>query len=70
MPLYEYHCPQCDSAHELLVRSEDQAPACPACGAQKLQKLLSVCASPATGGSARAEPAGPCGSACGCFPAG
>ncbi|MEO1496611.1 MAG: zinc ribbon domain-containing protein [Planctomycetota bacterium] len=69
MPLYEYHCSDCGSDLELLVRGDDDRPACPDCGSDKLQKLLSVCATPNTGGSPEPPP-GPCGSACGCFPQG
>lgn len=71
MPLYEYHCTDCDKAHELLVRgSESEGPVCPECGSQRLNKLLSVCATPSSGAADPAPPPGPCGSACGCFPQG
>lgn len=41
MPLYEYHCTACDSAFELLVRS-DTVPTCPHCGSSSaLQRLVS-----------------------------
>lgn len=45
MPLYEFHCRQCDHDVEVLVRSSEQ-PACPQCGSSKLEKLLSVPAAP------------------------
>ncbi len=40
MPLYNYHCKDCDKDMELLVRSAE-TPACPACGSQKLERLMS-----------------------------
>jgi putative FmdB family regulatory protein len=40
MPLYTYHCPECDKDFELLTRSGD-SPACPACGTEKLERLMS-----------------------------
>jgi len=41
MPLYEYHCRQCDQEFEILVRGGEQ-PACTECGSDRLEKLLSV----------------------------
>lgn len=46
MPLYEFHCRECDHEVEVLVRSSD-APTCPDCGSRRLEKLLSVPAAPA-----------------------
>jgi putative FmdB family regulatory protein len=72
MPLYEYHCRECDAQAELLVRGSEQ-PVCPQCGGRQLTKLLSVVAAPARDGQSGSDlqpPAGPCGSACGCFPSG
>jgi putative FmdB family regulatory protein len=40
MPLYSYHCQECDKDAELLVRSSE-TPACPACGSQSLERLMS-----------------------------
>ena len=40
MPLYSYHCKECDRVIELLVSFAD-TPACPSCGNQKLERLLS-----------------------------
>ncbi len=74
MPLYEYVCRGCDHEVEVLVRG-DERPQCPDCGGAELTKLLSVpaahSAGPGTGvGRDAGPPTGPCGSACGCFPAG
>jgi putative FmdB family regulatory protein len=34
MPIYNFHCPSCDWAGEMLVRSyNDAPPSCPSCGA-------------------------------------
>lgn len=46
MPLYDYHCPACDSTFELLVRS-DTVPTCPGCGSQSLERQVSLTAPPA-----------------------
>lgn len=70
MPLYEYLCSDCDRPQELLVRSEADPVSCPDCGSGRMQKLLSVCATPASATRNEPPPPGPCGSACGCFPAG
>jgi putative FmdB family regulatory protein len=43
MPIYAYHCPQCQDEFELLVRASTQI-ACPQCGATELTKLLSLTA--------------------------
>lgn len=50
MPIYEYHCSQCDSDVEILVRASETA-TCPECGSIKLDKQLSVTASPTIGNS-------------------
>jgi putative FmdB family regulatory protein len=40
MPLYEYHCRDCDKAFETLVTASRTA-TCPACHGTNLAKLLS-----------------------------
>ncbi|MFG1300417.1 zinc ribbon domain-containing protein [Xanthobacter sp. V3C-3] len=40
MPLYSYHCSDCDNAFEILVGSSE-TPVCPACGSDKLDQLMS-----------------------------
>ncbi len=40
MPLYSYHCKECDKDSELLV-GVAAMPACPACGSEKLERLMS-----------------------------
>ena len=44
MPIYDYHCNNCDKAFELLVRSSTVL-ACPHCGSVQLEKLVSMPAS-------------------------
>lgn len=41
MPLFEYHCADCDHRFELLMRFEDAA-VCPQCDSQKPDRLLSA----------------------------
>ncbi|RAI38018.1 FmdB family zinc ribbon protein [Rhodoplanes roseus] len=40
MPLYSYHCKDCDKDVELLIRASD-TPVCPSCGGPRLDRLLS-----------------------------
>lgn len=40
MPLFDYHCPQCQADFELLVRAST-VPSCPHCGSTTLEKCLS-----------------------------
>ena len=51
MPLYEYHCPDCNEQFEKLVRLSEAnvLPECPECGGRHTQKLLSTFAT--SGGS-------------------
>jgi len=55
MPLYEYHCPDCNHDFEALVRSDERAE-CPTCGTKKLEKLLSVPAAHVAGSSSASLP--------------
>lgn len=40
VPLFTFHCPDCDKDMELLVRISD-TPVCPSCGGQRLEQLVS-----------------------------
>lgn len=40
MPLYSYHCGQCDKESEILMRSSDTA-VCPFCGSTKMEQQIS-----------------------------
>jgi len=41
MPIYEYHCRECDTNFEVLVRG-DRSVVCPNCGSASLDKLISA----------------------------
>ncbi|MDB5384775.1 MAG: Zinc ribbon domain protein [Planctomycetaceae bacterium] len=43
MPLFEYHCQDCDHDFEVLVRAGEK-PQCPTCESTKLEKLMSASA--------------------------
>ncbi len=47
MPLYDFHCPDCDQNSELLARFENTPP-CPHCGSTHLQRLVSGTSPPGT----------------------
>ncbi|OZA76548.1 MAG: FmdB family transcriptional regulator [Azorhizobium sp. 39-67-5] len=40
MPLYSFHCAQCDKDVELLIGFSEK-PNCPSCGAADMQRLMS-----------------------------
>lgn len=42
MPIYEYHCRQCNHTFEELVFG-DEVPSCPQCHSAETEKLLSRC---------------------------
>lgn len=42
MPIYEYHCDNCDKDFECLVFGNEQ-PDCPVCNSKKVDKLMSAC---------------------------
>jgi len=39
VPLYNFHCPDCDKDTELLVGASE-TPVCPSCGSQKLERMI------------------------------
>lgn len=45
MPLFDFHCQECDAVSELLIRNGD-ASICPKCGSTRMEKLLAVPAAP------------------------
>jgi putative FmdB family regulatory protein len=74
MPIYEFHCNECQSDSEVLVRSSDwKGTPCPHCGSRKLSKKLSVFSSsiaaeagcPAGGPSCEMKSPSGCGCCCG-----
>lgn len=56
MPLYEYHCNDCDRTVEVLIRRENEQAECPQCQGHKLERQLSVPAAPSVRGSAGSLP--------------
>ena len=71
MPLYEFHCGQCERDSEILVRSADwRGTKCPHCGSARLDKQFSTFAAAGAGESAPAKkPRGGghgCGGGCAC----
>lgn len=76
MPIYEYHCDDCDSSFETLVQpGHDDETQCPSCNGVKLSREMSLFASRT--GNLEAKPngngaalmrggGGCCGGSCGC----
>ncbi|HOW67244.1 MAG TPA: zinc ribbon domain-containing protein [Candidatus Paceibacterota bacterium] len=66
MPIYEFHCQECENDSEILVRSSRwKGIPCPHCGSKKLMKKLSVFAT----AESQSETLHPCGKnpqTCGC----
>ena len=60
MPIYEYHCRDCDHDFEALVRGR-RTPACPACDSDALHRRQSAFAVGRTAISVPAHTAGSCG---------
>jgi putative FmdB family regulatory protein len=50
MPLYDFHCPRCETRFETLVRGNG-IPLCPQCGAPDPQRQLSLTAPQGTSGA-------------------
>lgn len=42
MPIYEYHCENCNKDFECLIFGQEQ-PECPACSSEKVCRLMSCC---------------------------
>jgi putative FmdB family regulatory protein len=53
MPLYEYHCQDCNNTFELLrrIKDADDDLACPKCHSDKIERLLSTFAAGGCGAS-------------------
>jgi putative FmdB family regulatory protein len=70
MPIYEFHCEECERGSEILVRSTNwKDSACPHCGSKKLSKKFSTFASAGTGNPTSGKSSGGgrgCGDACHC----
>lgn len=50
MPIYEYHCNNCNQDFEYLVFGKED-PVCPSCSKKKVTRLLSACGFVSKGGS-------------------
>ncbi len=61
MPIYEYHCEDCGTEFEALVRGEEK-PGCPSCGRQRLSRRMSV---PAAHTAGKNQPPCPARDSCG-----
>lgn len=42
MPIYEYHCKQCEKDFECLIFG-NETPVCPKCESREVEKMLSAC---------------------------
>ena len=42
MPIYEFHCPDCNCDFEYLVMGSDR-PSCPGCHSKAVKRLMSAC---------------------------
>ena len=43
MPIYEYHCNECNNNFEYLVFGKQDPEECPECSSKKINRLLSAC---------------------------
>jgi putative FmdB family regulatory protein len=59
MPIYEFHCHDCDREFEDLVMRSSDVVVCPRCGSENAEKLMSAFA---VGGDARRSGESSCGS--------
>ena len=42
MPLFEYHCNECEKSSEILILTKTDLPKCNFCGSNNIKKLLSA----------------------------
>lgn len=68
MPLYEYHCSDCENKFETLVLSSADEIACPKCNSSRLEKLFSTFGVKSE--SSFSEPSVPADAGHGCMPMG
>jgi putative FmdB family regulatory protein len=68
MPIYEFHCAQCEKDSEILVRSAEwHGVKCPYCGSSRLAKQFSTFAAAGAGSDTNASKksgGGCCGGHC------
>lgn len=65
MPIYEYHCDNCDRDFEYLVFGKKKPEGCTTCGSKKVNKLMSACGFISKGSSGETVGASASGSSCG-----
>ena len=61
MPIYEYHCSDCSTDFEKLIRFSDphqNSPECPGCQSENTSKKLSVISAFSTSGSTASSSTG------------
>ncbi|RPJ04581.1 MAG: zinc ribbon domain-containing protein [Deltaproteobacteria bacterium] len=61
MPIYEYHCKQCNHEFEKLVFNSSEKIACPKCESSKVSRMMSAFAF-SVGGNFKSTAASSCGS--------
>jgi putative FmdB family regulatory protein len=65
MPIYEFHCVECDHDSEILVRSADwKGTKCPHCGSPKISKQFSTFAAAGAGEKSFGKKVSPNGGHC------
>lgn len=64
MPIYEYHCEQCDKNFECLVFGSE-TPNCPSCHSTNINKLMSACGFMSKGGDGQTVKTAAADSSCG-----
>jgi len=42
MPIYPYHCKECDELWDEVIRYDDKPEKCPACGKDNMERLLGI----------------------------
>ncbi len=64
MPIYEYHCGECDKDFECLVFGSEE-PECPTCNGRNVHKLMSACGFVSKGGGGETVSTSAGASSCG-----
>jgi putative FmdB family regulatory protein len=58
MPIFEYHCRECEHAFEVLILPRSPEPRCPECESKDIEKLLSAPTMSSDGTKERARQSG------------
>lgn len=56
MPIYEYHCNNCNKVFETLIMG-DETPKCPECESENVARLMSACGFVSKGSAAAGQEA-------------